>query len=1179
MLRLYRIMAKHSRKMGASKVFEKVEEQGRFLCSLKFHVLWAETYAQSGNLDRFMYVLNLARSRLPDLPPMELEAGFRDLADKYFPNSDIFNDDEETMAVFNIQRIGDSKMKRNRRRSSLAAFEARAKDTFNPTLGPAVATFGPKTRTKLRFELIDRPEDGYLAPSIEELRAAMVADQQMENNDNLLDVSMDITMTYPQETPIASHHPPHAHDLKELGKRNRVLETVQEVDSGLSSEDKRRRVFSPEAPVRGSILGKKQKSPVDSSKSTQPSSSATFITGSSFTEKAYNDMKAMLSDTVDINKVGGLPVITDDTTLPVTAPPTEAFEVFIDKDETQRPPSRKHEQENFSSRPADDCRAPAGRAPLQQIPLQVAGGDSEKVTEIKKKGGISDLHFNEDVFKPQKLMLIEDEETMAGAKFASLGIDKKPHRGIVTSTPAHQMLQPPTHEDFFAPLNHELEEQTKKEEEEEEIYAKSAFMRRRSVAPSKSVTPAPKAAVPQARTVQAAERSMELALDKMKLGDTADVVSDNDDDALNRTGVGLVMESVTSMVNPWDRNLRMEILRRSRVPCYQHNFETPCPRVNAGKTMSFGGEDFHIATLIGQGAFAKVYKAVDEEGKTLALKYEVPSCPWEVYICSEAKLRLGHSKQFTLNAVMEITDAYVFTNASVLFNEYHPFGTLLDLSNKLNDPSWYIILLIAIQLAKILRDVHSVKIIHGDVKPDNFMILTKLNEGCEDVNRILDTPAVKLIDWGRAIDMRALPGHTFTGRAGTDKFDCSEMLDLSNKLNDPSWYIILLIAIQLAKILRDVHSVKIIHGDVKPDNFMILTKLNEGCEDVNRILDTPVVKLIDWGRAIDMRALPGHTFTGRAGTDKFDCSEMLDGRPWTYQTDYFGFVGTVHVVIFNKYAEIVNLNGEFKPECTMKRRLTIRPLIESIFHDFLNIPSCDCLPGWDKAIKGMEEHFMSEFSVSEWRQAASRFNACLLRMLRPRDADVLKKGLRDALQMLECTPVYEQSEESYMKAIQEAEKLDVQLSKDREVLRDFAEMNPSAALRLEKLMKQYEERCAESDAVGSNADVIAKLRARHPQPLESDEPEEASSNAREGEEMTVVEVVRKLRDPLGGGQIKDPVKSKHCGHVYDRKTLQEYINSNRARRAMFYQCPYSLCTNKRNMDMKDMIDCPEYLST
>ncbi|KAK6053869.1 hypothetical protein COOONC_08625 [Cooperia oncophora] len=156
-----------------------------------------------------------------------------------------------------------------------------------------------------------------------------------------------------------------------------------------------------------------------------------------------------------------------------------------------------------------------------------------------------------------------------------------------------------------------------------------------------------------------------------------------------------------------------------------------------------------------------------------------------------------------------------------------------------------------------------------------------------------------------------------------------------------------------------------------------LVKLNEGCENVESILNTPVLKLIDWGRAIDMLALRGQTFTGKAGTDKFDCSEMLDGRPWTYQTDYFGFVGTLHVVIFSKYAEIQNEDGVYKLQSTMKRRLKIRPILESIFHDFLNIPSCDRLPNWDNAIEAMEEHFRSEFAVSEWRQAAARFNAYL----------------------------------------------------------------------------------------------------------------------------------------------------------------------------------------------------------
>ncbi|XGW16107.1 hypothetical protein V3C99_001504 [Haemonchus contortus] len=880
MLRLYRIMAKHSRRMGASKVFEKVEEQGRFSRSLKFHLLWAETYAQSGNLDQFTHVLSLAKSRLPGLSQLELEAGFRDFADQYFPNSNIFNDEEETMAVFNVQKVADPKAKRNRRRSSLAAFEARAKDNLKTVDGLAVANFGPKTRTKLRIELVDRHYDGYLAPSIEELRAAMIADQQLEKDDDLLAVPMDITMSYAQEAPASSHQLVHASDMKELGKRNRVLETVEEVESDFSNEDKRRRMFSPAAPVRGSVLEKQQKSSSQHLKSsTRTPASSTFVIGSSFTEKAYNDMKAMLSDTVDINKAEGLPGITDETTLPVTAPAIEAFEVFIDKDESQHPYARPQD-ENLPSNPATCPRADTERAPLQHIPIQDADGDSGKASESKKKSVHEEMRYCEELLKPRRPLLIEDEETMAGAKFSSLGIDKKPDRGIVTSTPAHQMFHPPTHEDFFAPLNEQLKEQAKKEEDEEEIYARSAFMRRRSVAPSKSVKPEAKP-VQLPRTVQAAERSMELALDKMNLGESpGNELGSGDDlcDAHNRTGVGLVMEAVTSEINPWDRNLRMEILRRSRTPCYQHNFDTPCLRISAGKTMNFGGEAFYIETLIGQGGFAKVYKAVDETGKMLALKYEIPSCPWEIYICSEVKLRLGHNKQFTLDSVMQVTDAYVFTNASVLFNEYHPLGTLLD---------------------------------------------------------------------------------------------------LSSKLNDPSWYIILLIAIQMAKILRDVHGTKIIHGDVKPDNFMILNKLDDSCIDKNRILSTPVLKLIDWGRAIDMEALRGQTFSGRAGTDKFDCSEMLDGRPWTYQTDYFGYVGTLHVLIFNKYAEVRKEGEVFKVQSTMKRRLPVRPLLERVFHEFLNIPSCDNMPNWDNAIKDMEELFHKEFSIPEWRQAAGRFNDCL----------------------------------------------------------------------------------------------------------------------------------------------------------------------------------------------------------
>ncbi|KAK6739139.1 hypothetical protein RB195_020918 [Necator americanus] len=193
--------------------------------------------------------------------------------------------------------------------------------------------------------------------------------------------------------------------------------------------------------------------------------------------------------------------------------------------------------------------------------------------------------------------------------------------------------------------------------------------------------------------------------------------------------------------------------------------------------------------------------------------------------------------------------------------------------------------------------------------------------------------------------------------------------------------------------------------------------------------------------------------------------------------------------------------------------------------------------------------------------------------------DVLKEDLRDALQLLEYTPLFEQAEGFYLQTIDEAEKLDLQLSKDSDVLRSMLEENPRRVVyRMEKLKKQYEERCDKSSAAGTMSNKLAVLRSRVPQPAaDGAATEELEAGDQDEEDMAVVGVVRSHKDPLGGGLIKDPVKSKHCGHVYDRATLQQYISDNRARHNACYQCPYSLCPSKKNMDMKDMVDCPEFL--
>ncbi|VDP13828.1 unnamed protein product [Heligmosomoides polygyrus] len=128
-------------------------------------------------------------------------------------------------------------------------------------------------------------------------------------------------------------------------------------------------------------------------------------------------------------------------------------------------------------------------------------------------------------------------------------------------------------------------------------------------------------------------------------------------------------------------------------------------------------------------------------------------------------------------------------------------------------------------------------------------------------------------------------------------------------------------------------------------------------------MSTPILQLIDWRSAIDMRALHGQHFTDRAGKGHFDCSEMLDGRPCTYQCVYFGFAGTLHCIIFMKNPEVVKEDNTFRFQSRMRRRLVVRPLLEDIFHDFLNVPYCFHLPDWGHTIKKMEEQFISGFTV------------------------------------------------------------------------------------------------------------------------------------------------------------------------------------------------------------------------
>ncbi|XP_018621599.2 mitotic checkpoint serine/threonine-protein kinase BUB1 isoform X1 [Scleropages formosus] len=150
-------------------------------------------------------------------------------------------------------------------------------------------------------------------------------------------------------------------------------------------------------------------------------------------------------------------------------------------------------------------------------------------------------------------------------------------------------------------------------------------------------------------------------------------------------------------------------------------------------------------------------------------------------------------------------------------------------------------------------------------------------------------------------------------------------------------------AVCILQMVEHLHSSQIIHADIKPDNFIFGERFLENeCFDPDH-LDHGLA-LIDLGQSIDMTLFPeGTAFTAKCMTSGFQCTEMLSGRPWNYQTDYFGIAGTVYCMIFGTYMKVKNEDGVWKTNAVFKRNPHAELWME-FFHTLLNVPDCTSLP-------------------------------------------------------------------------------------------------------------------------------------------------------------------------------------------------------------------------------------------
>uniref|UniRef100_UPI00398F021D mitotic checkpoint serine/threonine-protein kinase BUB1 isoform X2 n=1 Tax=Pristiophorus japonicus TaxID=55135 RepID=UPI00398F021D len=325
--------------------------------------------------------------------------------------------------------------------------------------------------------------------------------------------------------------------------------------------------------------------------------------------------------------------------------------------------------------------------------------------------------------------------------------------------------------------------------------------------------------------------------------------------------------------NPWDKNLISELLSNLIKPLSSYgsflNSEDSMPIVRPKINLRLGDEMFQVTYLLGCGAFAHVYQATILDMNNLSdvrnqqkmsLKVQKKSNRWEFYISTQLTERL---KPKFCNLYNNIHSGHFFKNGSILVGELYSFGTLLN----------------AVNLYKTLNE-------------------------------------------------KAMP--------------------------QP---LVIYFAIHILYIVEQLHNIGIIHGDVKPDNFILGDRfLDSDAGSVDDSLSQGLT-LIDFGQSIDMKLFPNNTvFVEGCKTSGFQCIEMLSEKPWTFQTDYFGIAATVYCLLFGTYLKLKKEKGIWKVNATFKRGHHA-DMWNHFFNTMLYIPDCQTLP----SLRDLREELVSLF--------------------------------------------------------------------------------------------------------------------------------------------------------------------------------------------------------------------------
>ena len=130
--------------------------------------------------------------------------------------------------------------------------------------------------------------------------------------------------------------------------------------------------------------------------------------------------------------------------------------------------------------------------------------------------------------------------------------------------------------------------------------------------------------------------------------------------------------------------------------------------------------------------------------------------------------------------------------------------------------------------------------------------------------------------------------------------------------------------LQILTILDSIHSAGIVHGDIRIGNFMVRS-LSESFNDFDVTGEQGwtnfALCLKDWSASINLSAFPvGQKFQiepNLESTESGECWEFRNGKEWTFEPDWYGACGIIHILAFGDLLEtnLLELPGsEEKPQ-------------------------------------------------------------------------------------------------------------------------------------------------------------------------------------------------------------------------------------------------------------------------